>query len=97
MSRLDNGTKKYQLSEEQVLSVQLLPIRSVTFAPTARLSQDMIEQRFGSTDLTIAVGEFVTHYLYPELGLDVRIDDKGKDLLQYVAPKDFRALQQKEN
>ena len=26
--------------------------------------------------------------------LDVRIDDKGKDLLQYVAPKDFRALQQ---
>ncbi|MDC3332691.1 hypothetical protein OAV62_00455 [bacterium] len=89
-NRLDNGTKKYLLSREQFLSVKQLPIRSVTFVPTARLSQDIIEQHFGSTDLTIVVGESVTHYLYPSLGLNVRIDDKGKDLLEYVAPKSFR-------
>lgn len=92
---LDNGTEKYLLSEQQFLSAQQLPIRSITLATTARLNQEMIEQRFGAAKLTVATSEHVTHYLYPELGLDILVDDKGSDLLQYVAPRNFSALQQR--
>ncbi|WP_101756911.1 hypothetical protein [Oceanicoccus sp. KOV_DT_Chl] len=86
---LDNGTKKFQLAEQQLASVQQLLIRSITFAPTARLDREMIEQRFGVAPFTEAANESVNHYLYPELGLDILIDDNGKDLLEYVAPKKF--------
>ena len=95
VGRLDNGTEKYQLSEQQFISVQPLPIRSITFAPKARLNQEMIELRFGSSQSIISTSETVTHYLYPQLGLDILIDTEGKDLLQYVAPKNFSALQHK--
>ena len=33
-----------------------------------------------------------THLLYPEKGLDLIINRKGKEALQYVAPKDFTRL-----
>lgn len=87
---LDNGTRKYQLGEHQFLSVQPLPIVSVTFAPTVRLNQEMIELHFGVAEEIVEATEYVTHYLYPALGLNILIDEKGKDLLQYVAPKTFR-------
>jgi hypothetical protein len=32
------------------------------------------------------------HLLYPPLGLDVVVDGDGKELLQYVAPRDFERL-----
>lgn len=91
---LDNGTSQYTLSEQQQLAVATLPIRSITFVPVARLTQDMIEQQFGPPVRQITTRKTITHNLYPALGLDIIINSKGKDLLQYVAPKQFSALEQ---
>lgn len=91
---LDNGTQKYTLSQQQQQAIQQRRIRSITFAPIARLDQSMIEQRFGQAEQQIDSGEHISHYLYPQLGLDILIDKKGKDLLQYVAPSQFTILQQ---
>jgi len=30
--------------------------------------------------------------LYPELGLDIALSDKGRAVLQYVSPKEFSGL-----
>jgi hypothetical protein len=38
----------------------------------------------------IAEGPGVNHWLYPEKGLDIVVSDDGKEVLQYVAPRDFR-------
>ena len=34
------------------------------------------------------------HLLYPDKGLDVVVDGNGKELLQYVAPRDFAELRE---
>jgi hypothetical protein len=91
---LDNGTQKYQLSERQFHRVQTSLVRSITFVPAINLDKAVIEQHFGKVASIMAVSEGQTHYFYPELGLDILINDRGKDFLQYVAPKQFAALQQ---
>ena len=90
---LDNGTKKYSLSQQQLAAVQQHSIRSITFVPTASLSKQLIEQQFGKTEQQLATSDKVTHYLYPRLGLDILVNDGGKDLMQYVAPSQFSLLQ----
>jgi hypothetical protein len=34
----------------------------------------------------------VEHWLYPEKGLDLMLNDSGKEVLQYVAPREFATL-----
>jgi hypothetical protein len=36
----------------------------------------------------------VEHFLYPAKGLDLILDRKGKEVLQYVAPRDFARLRE---
>jgi hypothetical protein len=36
--------------------------------------------------------ENTEHFLYPEQGLDLQLNTKGKEVLQYVPPRDFSAL-----
>jgi hypothetical protein len=40
------------------------------------------------------VSEKRVHLLYPEKGLDVVVDSDGKELLQYVAPRNFAELRE---
>ena len=44
--------------------------------------------------MRIHVSEKRVHLLYPDKGLDVVVDSEGKELLQYVAPKDFALLRE---
>ena len=83
---LDNGTKKFQLNDEQQLKALTLTIKSLTFAPSARLDDTLIRERFGKPSTIISVSQQVNHYIYESLGLTVRIDTKGKDMLHYVSP-----------
>ena len=41
----------------------------------------------------LPASEGAEHLLYPELGLDLILNPEGKEILQYVAPRDFRRLQ----
>jgi hypothetical protein len=49
-------------------------------------------QRFGAPAERIRQGETLEHFLYPARGLDIVLDSKGKEVLQYVAPADFARL-----
>ena len=56
----------------------------------------MIEKRFGQPERVIqemVEGETkMTHWLYPEKGLDVAMDEKGNVVMQYVSPDKFEQL-----
>jgi hypothetical protein len=53
----------------------------------------VILARFGQPDKKIALAE-VTHYLYPDKGLDIALYKDAKDVLQYVSPQAFSQLTQ---
>src|SRR5574343_428421 len=68
------------------------PIRAMAFIPSAQLDEAVILERFGQPSERSRVNDHVEHLLYPAKGLDVVLDTKGKELLQYVAPARFDAL-----
>ena len=70
------------------------PIRSIAFIPSTNLDEATILQRFGAPAERLRGGEHIEHFLYPARGLDVVLDAKGKELPQYVAPRDFARLRQ---
>jgi hypothetical protein len=42
----------------------------------------------------VEISEKRVHLLYPQQGLDVVVDGNGKELLQYVAPRNFASLRE---
>ena len=56
------------------------------------MDEAIILQRFGTPAERIRQGETLEHFLYPDKGLDLVLDSKGKEVLQYVAPADFARL-----
>jgi hypothetical protein len=54
----------------------------------------MITQRFGQPAERIKAGTTFEHLLYPDRGLDIRLDTEGKEVLQYVAPRDFTRIRE---
>jgi hypothetical protein len=65
------------------------PIVGIGFIPAAQLDADTLRQRFGEPSEKFGAGEPVEHWLYPERGLAIVLDHKGRELLQYVALADF--------
>lgn len=89
---MDSTTKRITLNEIDIDAMQKSPIIGVSFIPSANLDEDIIQQRFGMPAERIRGSEHTEHFLYPDRGLDLILDRKGKEVLQYVAPKDFAGL-----
>ena len=88
---MESTTKKITLHPEDLTRAETLPIRAIGLIPNANLDEATLLQRFGTPGERIPAGETLTHFLYPHLGLDVALDTKGKEILQYVPPRDFEA------
>ncbi len=65
---------------------------AIAFIPAANLDEAIVLQRFGAPDERIRADENREHFLYRAKGLDVQLDAKGKEVLQYVPPRDFARL-----
>ncbi len=89
---MDSSTKRITLHEMDIEAMQKSPIIGVSFIPSANLDEDIIRQRFGMPGERIRGSEHTEHFLYPDRGLDLILDRKGKEVLQYVAPKNFASL-----
>jgi hypothetical protein len=87
-----SGTKKHLLNASDLAAAEQRPIRSIAFIPAPNLDEQIILQRFGTPAERIRQGETLEHFLYPAQGLDVVLDSKGKEVLQYVAPARFASL-----
>lgn len=91
---MDSSTRKYILHHDDLALAWRAPIASVTFIPAASLDEQAVLRRFGAPAERIRVDERVEHFLYPDKGLDLALDSKGKEVLQYVAPRQFARLRE---
>jgi hypothetical protein len=91
---MNSATKKAMLADEDLPVAYAAPIRALAFIPSANLDEGMILQRFGQPGERIRTSEHTEHFLYPDRGLDIILDSEGKELLQYVAPRDFAKLRE---
>ena len=91
---MESTTRRITLNPDDLKAVERLPISAISVIPTVNLDEATIVQRFGEPGERIAVSARRTHLLYPKLGLDVVVDQDGKELLQYVAPQQFARLRE---
>jgi hypothetical protein len=95
VSQLPGGTKRIKLAPADVAVLRQAPIRHVTYLPQSRLDEALLEKRFGTPAERITEAESgVVHWIYPDKGLDLARDPKGKVVIQYVNPADLPALTQ---
>lgn len=89
LSRASDKTNKITLSEADQKSLFLVPVRHIIYIPRANLDAELVEKRFGIPQLKINENEDVTHWLYPQKGLDIALNNDGREIFQYVLPKSF--------
>jgi len=93
ISTLGDGSRKVSLHAEDIATVRGIPIASVTYLPRIRLDAALLEKRFGQPAQIITEKDSnMTHWLYPDKGLDVALDEQGNGVLQYVSPTRFEQL-----
>jgi len=91
---MDSSTRKYILHRDDLALAWRAPIASITFIPAASLDEQTVLRRFGAPAERIRIDERVEHFLYPQKGLDLALDSKGKEVLQYVSPRQFARLRE---
>lgn len=82
-------TRKAQLVDSDAVEALGSPITSVGFIPNAQLDETMLRQRFGPPQQIIGADKPIAHWLYPQRGLAVALDSRGRELLQFVPPAEF--------
>jgi hypothetical protein len=91
---MESTTRKIILHPDDLAAIQNMPVKAISVIPSVNLDEATVIQRFGQPGERLAVSEKRVHLLYPEKGLDVVVDGDGKELLQYVAPRNFAELRE---
>lgn len=66
-------------------------LSGITYIPAyGKLEADFFRERLGEPAAWRQEGEHAVSWFYPDLGLSLLIDTKGKEALEYVPPRDFR-------
>jgi len=89
---MQSTTRKARLTDADQAAALAAPIRAIAFIPSAQLDEAVVLERFGQPTERIRVNDHLEHLLYPARGLDLALDEKGRELLQYVAPARFETL-----
>jgi hypothetical protein len=93
ISKLPSGTKRVKLDPTDIAVLEQVPIRHITYLPMSRLDEDLLEKRFGTPAERIKeAGTDIVHWIYPDKGMDLARDPKGKVVIQYVNPAELPAL-----
>jgi hypothetical protein len=91
---MESSTRKYTLIPADLAIVTQTPIFAMSLIPNSNLDEAAVVQRFGQPAERIQIAEKRIHLLYPEHGLDIQVDSEGKELLQYIAPRNFARLRE---
>ena len=89
---MKSSTRRIVLDDAHRLAAQQALIDAIAFIAAANLDEETIVQRFGPPAERLRSSESTEHFLYPERGLELRLDAGGKEVLQYVAPRQFQRL-----
>lgn len=91
---LESGARRYTVTYADKMALSQKTITSLAYIPYINLDEVIIKSRFGEPAERIVIDQKRQHLLFPELGLDLLLDEKGKELLQYVTPAEFGKLRQ---
>jgi len=95
VATLGNGSRKVTLHPEDIARLRSTAISSATYLPKVQLDEALVEKRFGVPEQRLQEPKAdVVHWLYPAKGLDVAISAEDKEVLQYVAPREFSRLRE---
>jgi len=88
------NTIQHEFDKIMLEQVKKLTVKNLSYIPTAQLEEEMIVKRFGVPEEKIKLknNEKGWHYLYPKKGLDLIYKEEGKEVLQYVTPREFSLL-----
>ena len=92
VSKLGSGTRKISLAPEDRSAVLHLPIGHITYLPATDLDAELIKNLFGEPTHKQLETNGVTHWFYPDKGLDIALNPNGKEVFQYVSPSQFGTL-----
>ncbi len=93
IATLGSGTRKVTLTDEDVVKVKRSPIASITYLPKVNLDAELLVNRFGQpAEKRADVESDAVHWLYPELGVDIALSEKNKEVILYVMPSKFDAI-----
>ena len=88
---LKSRSIKYPLDDlAQVMSDRL--IKSLTYVPKSSVDAEMLKSRFGQSEEVVKVDDNTEFWLYPEKGLVIMLNHRGKEAFQYVPIADFERL-----
>lgn len=87
-----SGAWKYPMTDAHIRKAQHFPIESITYRPSATYTIDIINRHFGKPKEIRHTKDKTEYWLYPKKGLLIIINSDGKDLFQYISPKDFDIL-----
>jgi hypothetical protein len=91
---MESTTRKITLHPDDLVAAEQLPIKAISVIPSVNIDEATVLQRFGQPAERLVLSEQRVHLLYPQKGLDVLVDSEGKELLQYVAPRNFASLRE---
>ncbi len=91
---MESTTRKITLRPDDLAQLEEARVKALAVIPMVNLDEATVIQRFGQPAERVQVTETRVHLLYPRQGLDVVVDSEGKELLQYVAPRDFDLLRE---
>lgn len=93
IAKMGDGGRKVTLNSADLELLYQMPIRSMTYLPKAKLAGELITQRFGEPQQKIDEKKAeATHWLYPDKGLDILLNESGKAVFQYLPPKNFSEI-----
>ena len=89
ISKLESGNRKVRLAEVDAARLSSVPVNRITYIPGTDLERSLVASRFGEPAQRISEASGIEHWLYPEKGLDIAINPKGKEVMQYLLPSQF--------
>ncbi len=93
ISQLGSGAKKVKLDPADIATLETLPIAAITYLPWKSLDAEIVMKRFGDpAEKRLEPKTGVSHWLYPDKGMDLAMDKKGGVVIQYVNRDAFADL-----
>jgi hypothetical protein len=93
ISSLGGSVRKVELHPDDLARVNDAVIGSLTYIPSANLDAEVIRKRFGEPARRLKERDSgLVHWLYPAIGLDLAVNEEGKEVLLYVKPADFSRI-----
>jgi hypothetical protein len=89
---MESTTRRLSLHPDDLPAALSAPLTAIAFVPSANLDATTLLQRFGPPGERLRGTDQAEHLLYADRGIDIIVDPKGREIIQYVAPREFDRL-----